>query len=296
MITLEQIHSFRQVYQMRSYSAAGRALGKERSTVREHIGALEDIVGRPLFTVVGKRVEPTSIADLLYPRALHLSKQARDFQRMAESLWDTQLTELTLLHDPAIPAEILVAIERQLIERCPTLTLCWRAETREVAYQHLVAGSAHIALMAAENKNMTVTEILAINLGALAFGAYICPEHPLAATSEITVNELRSLTQYLIWSGRGGGLGAFQLSDQCHFVGDCTTQMAMIHAGGWGILPRNTAHNWVAQGRLKELKPAELLQSYQERICLYYSLTGERYPEVATAIDVIKSVALEQLS
>lgn len=40
MITIEQLLSFKTVFEQGSYSAAGRHIQKDRSTIREHILAL----------------------------------------------------------------------------------------------------------------------------------------------------------------------------------------------------------------------------------------------------------------
>ncbi|SKA60901.1 helix-turn-helix domain-containing protein [Enterovibrio nigricans] len=55
MHTIEQLTAFISVYEKGSYSAAAAALGKSRTTVREHVMAYEDTLGYSLFVIEGKK-------------------------------------------------------------------------------------------------------------------------------------------------------------------------------------------------------------------------------------------------
>lgn len=55
MFSYEHLNSFCATYDEQSYSKAARAIGKDRTTIREQVKALEDSYRTILFTIEGKR-------------------------------------------------------------------------------------------------------------------------------------------------------------------------------------------------------------------------------------------------
>ena len=70
MISIEQVTCFTAVYERQSFSAASTQLGKARSTVRERINALEDLMGVELFIIEGKKAKPHWYCTQALPLAL----------------------------------------------------------------------------------------------------------------------------------------------------------------------------------------------------------------------------------
>lgn len=65
-ISVQQLHSFRHVYEQRGYAAAARVSGLSVPTVWQHIQALERIYGVALFEKQGRHVQSTAAAARLY--------------------------------------------------------------------------------------------------------------------------------------------------------------------------------------------------------------------------------------
>ncbi len=65
-LSVQQLHTFRRVYQQSGYAAAARELHLSVPTVWQHIQSLERLYGVPLFEKVGRRVQPTAAAKQLY--------------------------------------------------------------------------------------------------------------------------------------------------------------------------------------------------------------------------------------
>ena len=65
-LSVQQLHTFRRVFEHRGYSAAARASDMSVPTVWQHIQALERIYGIRLFEKEGRNVVPTETAEKLY--------------------------------------------------------------------------------------------------------------------------------------------------------------------------------------------------------------------------------------
>ncbi|MEF1193146.1 LysR family transcriptional regulator, partial [Vibrio parahaemolyticus] len=64
--SLEQLLAFVAVYEQLSFSKAAVKLNKHRTTIGQVITNLEDLLAVTLFERVGRSVEPTEDARLLY--------------------------------------------------------------------------------------------------------------------------------------------------------------------------------------------------------------------------------------
>ncbi len=272
MFTLEQIYCFNQVYVMKSYSQAGRALGKTRTTVREHIVALEDSTGLVLFDVEGKRLKPTPAADNIYERTLHLAKHVRDLKETLISMHDSSINELVICHDPLVPEDFLMGIHRAMCERYPHLNVQFRSCIRERAFSEIKHGQAHIALMASENLIATSHELEVINLGTLYFSAYMARHYPLAKRKSVSLNDLRLVKQYMTESAASGGLGAYPVSANKQIVTDVNLLLDMAAENGWTILPQWLAKSQAKNKGLIKLNVEEIRQSQPHNVCAFFPI------------------------
>lgn len=69
---IHQLRIFASVYRNRSFSKASEQLYISQPTISEHIKNLEKSLGCSLFDRLGRKIEPTSEADLIFPKALQL--------------------------------------------------------------------------------------------------------------------------------------------------------------------------------------------------------------------------------
>ena len=71
---LDGLRAFRAVHEARSFTAAARALGRDKAQVSRAVRALEAALGAPLFVRTTRSVRPTAEGEALYRRALpHLT-------------------------------------------------------------------------------------------------------------------------------------------------------------------------------------------------------------------------------
>ncbi|ELE1905643.1 LysR family transcriptional regulator [Vibrio vulnificus] len=285
MISIEQIHAFTLVYQHGSYSAAARAANKERSTIREQVVTLEDIVGVELFQIEGRKAKPTDAAHQLISRATNLSKQAKDFELTAFSLLDEPIEKLIVMHDDQIPSGWMSSAILEIKQQYPQLTIDIICASREHAYDCLEKSECHIAIMATEDSPRTQARIDTHYIGNLALGAYVSPDSQLAEQDIVSIEQLRLETQYELPHTKEGDLGCFRVSNMIEKVSSLSLATALLTQGGWIALSCSLAAPLVEQGVLRQLTLNEATRNYMRGVCLFFGLTSKNRDEISFALD-----------
>ncbi|MDN3680942.1 LysR family transcriptional regulator [Vibrio tapetis subsp. quintayensis] len=285
MISIEQIHAFTLVYQYGSYSAAARAAHKERSTIREQVVNLEDMVGVELFQIKGRKAKPTNAAHQLISRATNLSKQAKDFELTAFSLLDEPLEKLIVMHDDQIPSGWMSSAIMEIKQQYPQLAIDVTCASRGHAYEFLEQGQCHIAIMSTEDSPRTQARIDSHYIGNLALGAYVSPDSPLAQQNNVSIERLRLETQFELPQTKEGDLGCFRVSNTIEKISSLNLVSALLAQGGWIALSCSLAEPFVQQGLLQPLTLNEATRSYMRGVCLFFGLTSNNRDEIRFALD-----------
>ncbi|MGR5266982.1 LysR family transcriptional regulator [Vibrio astriarenae] len=296
MISIEQIHAFTLVYQHGSYSAAARAANKERSTIREQVVTLEDIVGVELFHIEGRKAKPTDAAHQLISRATNLSKQAQDFELTAFSLLNEPLEKLIVMHDDQIPSAWLSQAIIEIKEQYPQLAIDVMCTSREHAYECLEQNQCHIAIMATEDSPRTQARIDSHYIGNLAIGAYVSPDSPLAKQDIVSIEQLRLETQFELSQTREGDLGCFRVSNTIEKVSSLDLARALLSQSGWIALSCPLAAPFVQQGFLQPLTLTEATRNYMRGVCLFFGLTSKNRDEIRFALGCLNQHAAPYLA
>lgn len=295
MISIEQVHSFTQVYQHGSYSAAARAIGKERSTIREHVITLEDTIGVALFQIQGRTAKPTAAAEKLISRAINLSKQAEDFSLTAYSLFDEPLETLVVFYDALIPVGILTNAITKIRAQFAHISIQCIASSRSDAYQSIEKGDCHIAIMATENSPRTQARIASTYIGTIPIGCYCSPCSPLADKKKISMNDLRLAYQYRLQMTQDGDLASFHVANNIETVGSLDLAIDLLQESGWIALTNNIANKWVKSQLLTQLELSDATRDYRQGVCLFYGLANHSQDEIAFAIKALNQSASEYL-
>lgn len=285
MLSIEQIHAFTLVYQHGSYSAAARAANKERSTIREQVVTLEDIVGVELFQIEGRKAKPTDAAHQLISRATNLSKQAKDFELTAFSLLDDPLEKLIVMHDDQIPSGWISSAIMEIKQQFPQLTIDIICASRKHAYDCLEKSECHIAIMATENSPRTQARIDTHYIGNLALGAYVSPDSLLAAQDIVSIEQLRLETQFELSQTKEGDLGCFRVSNTIEKVSSLTLASALLTQGGWIALSCPLAESFVQQNLLQPLLLNEATRNYMRGVCLFFGLSSNNREEIRFSLE-----------
>jgi len=81
MMDLHRLRIFLAVYENRGFSEAARKVYLTQPTVSAHIRELEESIGAPLFDRLGREVEATELARVLFPYAKRLSDLAYEAEK-----------------------------------------------------------------------------------------------------------------------------------------------------------------------------------------------------------------------
>ena len=296
MLSLEQIQSFLSVYETGSYSAGGRKIGKDRTTVRERVVAMEEQIGEPLFTIEGKKAKPTELATSLYQRAWNINKQAQDFNQAAFAANKHQLTELIIHHHALTSVEMLADIDRAISQLHPYVKICWFQRHRDESFIDLGKGHAHLAIMPSLGNVQPKGEVGTINLGAEEFTVYVGKESALAKKDKVQLNDLTGELQLVSESAKHAHLAFVNVASQQHMVSNNALLMALLRSRGWTVLSRVNAQKHVDQGEIVELKIVELTHHYMASMVLFFALAFENNDVMKDIINVIKAAGLKHLN
>ncbi|WP_413113785.1 LysR family transcriptional regulator [Thaumasiovibrio sp. DFM-14] len=287
MISIEQIQAFTLVYQHGSYSAAGRAANKERSTIREHVMMLEDTIGVPLFSISGRKAAPTAAAHKLYQRAANATKQVEDFSLAAFSLLSRPLDDLTIYYDVMIPACWLAQLATKIKLHFPSLKVHLLVANRHEAYQAIESGECHLAIMATENSPRTKARLQSKYMGSMTVASYCHPDSALAMRHSVTMDELRMLPQLQLQTTLPGELASFELGNDIERVGTIDLAVECLKERGWMALTNTTAAPRVASGQLKKMCLSDTDRDYSQGVCVFYALSDELTDEIASTLEIL---------
>ena len=160
------------VLQLRSLSAAARELGLTQPTIGRHIEALEQVMGRQLFTRSPQGLLPTETALALMPFAEMLSSTSAALLRAAADDRDTVAGIVRISASEVIGVEVLPAILAPLQEAYPDLII--ELSTTDVI-EDILHREADIAIRMAEpsQEALIVRRIGNIPLGLFAHRRYL---------------------------------------------------------------------------------------------------------------------------
>ncbi|MBY5948451.1 LysR family transcriptional regulator [Photobacterium rosenbergii] len=296
MITFEQVNCFRAVYEEGSYSAAARAIDKDRTTVREHVLALEDVLGEALFSIQGKKAQPTHFASHLYPRARHLVKQAQDFESVAFSIQQVALTQLTLCYDIQVPSQLLADVDQRISEVFPHLTLRWLQRDREHASTLLEKGLAHFAMMPTLRDVSPPEKIGAFRMGSCGYGVYVHPTSSLNGSEQVSIQDLSEHPQLVSSNVFITGERTMQVSNQYHEVNSVDLTVRLLGNRGWAVINHLDAKIYEQQGLISRIKVSDLVHDYQTSLALLYSFAFESNPTIKKCMQLIRESCRELLT
>lgn len=145
--SLEQLLAFVTVYEQLSFSKATVKLNKHRTTIGLVITNLEDQLAVTLFDRIGRSVEPTEDAHLLFHYAKQALEQARVFDKVALSLSFGGLENVTIAYPSIVPHSILAEIRSQLAVDFPMMRVNFLVRGKEDIKRGIETGEYHFGLV-----------------------------------------------------------------------------------------------------------------------------------------------------
>lgn len=288
MFTRDQIVSFCAVYECGSYSAAARRIGRDRSTVREHVTILEDSIGVDLFDIEGRSAVPTNAAKQLYPRGAAISRQIEEFEKAALNSFDQEILVLNIYHDAMIPSSLIAHIERNIRQQYPQTQLNWLHRSRQEAMEDLISGQAHLALMPIKMMVRPDKEVNFINLGRVPLSIYVGADSPLTKRSDVRITDLQIEKQYILENHSDTGLQGAKVSPNSSIVSNNDVVIELLKHNGWAALPDELATPFCQLGHISKIDCFEVASTINYNICVFFSPSLEHNEIIAYALGEIR--------
>ena len=289
MFTLDQLHAFCCTVEMSSYSQASRSLSKERTTIREHVKAIEDTYNLQLVTVSGKKILPTPVGEQIYYQAKLIIASAK---LLNQSLLNTQpntMSELTIYHELSTPIDLIAAIEKGLSKRYPLLKVHWLVGNRDFILNEVMNDNAKISILQNRLSNTPEYELSFVNLGSYKLNVYCHPDHPLTKNDVLNLSELRSHKQYILEEQQQNNRELYTVAYDVRKISSLTTALKLLESDGWAMLTDSQAEKAFNEGKLTQLNIKEVLSSIDVGYSLYYASATSQSEITDAIIDIINS-------
>lgn len=252
--SLDQLRIFIAVAQEGSFGAAARKMGRAISAISYGIAQLEAQLGTELFARSGsRRPELTTAGAGLLPQARAVANEVDALLAKSRSLHEGLESELALVIDVMLPAEVTARVLAEFRERFPTVALRLRVEGLGAVAQCLFDEGAQLAIGGPVIARDPALEQRAV--GTVELIPVAAPGHPLAAR-DVGVGESRRHLQLVLTdrSTRTEGREFSVLGSQTWRLGDLGAKHSLLREGlGWGNMPRHMVAADLAEGRLVAL-------------------------------------------
>ncbi|RJX75133.1 LysR family transcriptional regulator [Vibrio sinensis] len=290
MISIEQVACFTSVYELKSYSAASQRLGKARSTVRERINALEDMMGVELFSIEGKKAIPSNVAHRLYPRARLLARQSLEFENIALSAYQGELNNITAYHDSSIPSKLLLGIEADIKSLHPTIIINWLQRDRNHCLQQIEAGEALFAVMPGMGNLHPSAGIGNINLGSFPLSIFTSV-HSAIPDEPISIAELATFRQLIAENDITNELRHTKLSCEFEVVTSQNLLVDKLKVDGWTVCSPDNMKQHITSGDIREIELEEAPRMVRQDCILFYNMSSKASQQESRILDVVARVA-----
>ncbi|WP_076536218.1 LysR family transcriptional regulator [Shewanella sp. UCD-KL21] len=288
--SLEQLLAFVTVYEQKAFSKAAVKLDKHRTTIGQVINNLEDQLAITLFERIGRTVEPTEDADLLYSYAKQAIEQSKTFDRVAMSLAFGELESITIGYCSFIPQQVISEIRKQLLLDCPSIRVNFLVRTKNDIKVGIQDGSIHFGIVNVYESKV-LNSIDHTFLCNMSFAAFTNQDSGLVTrNSEATLAEMKTSRQFVLKSMLDDDMSKkIIFSSNYEVVDQLTLIIKMVQEGlGWSILPllvRSMDYN------ANNLVPIEV-QQIQDALQVPISLWNPHSKQVMTAKKSITSAII----
>ncbi|MCL1042626.1 LysR family transcriptional regulator [Shewanella marisflavi] len=269
--SLEQLLAFVTVYDLKSFSKAAVKLDKHRTTIGQVITNLEDQLAITLFERIGRSVEPTQDADLLYHYAKQAIEQTRTFDRVALSLSYGTLESVTIAYPSFIPQHVLTVIRHALIEEFPYMRVNLLVRSKAEIKKGIQDGSIHFGLVNVFESKV-ISSIDAVLMRSIAFVPFTSENSELARMpSNETYTAMKSTRQFVLKSMLDDDMESrVILSSQYEVVDQQTLIIRMVQEGlGWALLPRTIVQSEYYSDDIVEIELDQLKEAVHVPVSLW---------------------------
>lgn len=296
MFSYEHLNAFCATYDEQSYSKAARVLGKDRTTIREQVKALEDSYRTILFTIEGKKAVPTNFARSVYKQSKLLVQNSERLHLRMMNAYQQDLTRLDFYHDTMMPNDLVVEIEQYVLKKHPELVLNWLHRNRDEILADVTKAHNKVAIMQHRMENMSEYPISAIKLGDADLAAYARIDSPLFKISEIRLEDLQLETQYISENQIKVMPGWLGVSPYFRTVSNNDMLLELVKMNGWALLPKSLAAEAVAANKLRRIEFKEMLShSAKLGLSFFYPTSFESSNVYSGLVEVLQGYSNKHL-
>jgi len=192
-ISLEQWRAFIAVVDYGGFAQAGDALFKTQPTISHSIKKLEQVVGKPLFDVVGRKAVLTAYGASLLAAARTLVTQADSLEHEAISQKSKIQQSLKIAVDTLFPRPVLGQILTELNSLFPQLNIQLHETTLSRCAELLEDGTVDVGIASLIPRGYTGNLATTVELFAVAHQS-----HPIMQQSDLQLQMLEPYKQVVI--------------------------------------------------------------------------------------------------
>lgn len=279
MFSYEHLLAFCTTYEASSYSAAAKRLGKDRTTIRDQVKAVEDLYGVALFEIVGKKAAPTTAAEHIYQRSKVVLSNTEKLSTSLENIYMDEMLTLNIYHDISLPLNLAVKVEHALYKQNPERRVNWLHRNREEAFDSIEKQTNSIALMQHKNIQRFSQNLEFFSLGYGQLGIYAGKRSKLPHLNNLSIEDLRLEKQYVSENHFNTLPDLYLISPQYHLVSNNDLLLELVKHDGWAIMSKELAEPQLQRGELLQVEIKELANHFNFGLTLYYPVSmNDREP------------------
>lgn len=174
MITpnIEHLHYFTTVVETGSFTAAGRKLGRDRSSIGQAIANLEIDLGVTLFNRNGRVISLTSEGEDLYARARTLVQSYQSFCQYSQNIASNTESEIFIGVDFLTTNEEIAEIDAALSAEFPNVITHWQVHPTDHLDSLLESNQIDMAIRLYQNRDLP-EDFHIVHLDNIAMSAVI---------------------------------------------------------------------------------------------------------------------------
>ncbi len=257
-VSYEQVKAFVAVADTGSFSAAGKLLGKHRTTLGQAITSLEIDVDVTLFDRSGRYPVLTEQGHKLYQQAKALAVASSAFEQLC--LYESQEveTELKVYYSEQIPKRLIADAMKALRARYAQVRVHWLKGTNAQVLASLENNESDLAIVVRPNGD----SITSIDFSLLFSMQYIVCASPsfIKKSRPSSMADLQHWHQLVLTDYYHSSLApTICTSNQVEHYDSITLLLSMLEAGeGWTILPKHFVEDAIENRQFEELSIQEL--------------------------------------
>lgn len=254
-LSAEQIEAFVAVAREGSFSQAAKVLGKNRTTINQHISNLEIDLDIKVFERQGRTAVLTLAGKQLITPAKQVIYHLNYMQNCAESLARKEELQLTICHDGVLPASLLASVDKWIQDAFPLTEVNWLYRKREDIFNDLRDGRCDVGLALSLGRSLPADGIDFFNLGGLPFEVYAHHACELVELQPCSVNLFAQHRLVMLESYFKTPVAtAAELSAKRLVVNNNEEMLAMLTSGGWAVVPSMVVDHSPLKQQLISLK------------------------------------------